>query len=263
MAETSNISWTHHTASPWFGCSKVSPGCQNCYAEKLTLQKGWAGWGDNSPRVRSKGFWNDVYAWDRKAQREGGRRRTFTSLMDFLDPMAPIEWFGDYLETVLKTPHLDHLMLTKRPELYKPRLEELWRHFQPQRAAGWIAESLLKGHPFTNAWIGATVEDQQRADERIPLLEKIPAKLRWLSVEPLLEPIRFRTPSDLLKIRWVVVGGESGPGRRDCGVDAIINVVAQCKEAGVPVWVKQDCAAKPGQQGRIPDDIWAMKELPV
>lgn len=62
---------------------------------------------------------------------------------------------------------------------------------------------------------------------------------------------------------WIIVGGESGKSRRDCGVEAICDVARQCHEAGIPVFVKQDCALRPGQQGRIPPDVWALKEFPV
>ena len=99
--------------------------------------------------------------------------------------------------------------------------------------ATWL-KSWLSGTPPANIWIGVSVEDQKRADERIPLLLTIPARVRFLSVEPLL----------------------------DCGVEAIVDVANQCKSAGVPCFVKQDCAAKPGQQGRIPETTWSFKQFP-
>ena len=142
----------------------------------------------------------------------------------------------------------------------------------------WISD-WLKGVPPSNVWFGVSVEDQKRADERIPELLKIPAAVRFLSVEPLLESISFnRIGSDnsarnILTgkqgwlttgnhVDWVIVGGESGKGRRDCGVDAITDMARQCQAAGVPCFVKQDCAAKPGQQGRIPDEVWSVKQCP-
>lgn len=93
--------------------------------------------------------------------------------------------------------------------------------------------------PLVNLWIGVSVEDQARADERIPLLRQTPAAVRWLSVEPLLERVEL----DLHGIDWVVVGGESGPGARQCNVDWIRDVVRQCRLAHVPLFVKQLGAA--------------------
>ena len=141
------------------------------------------------------------------------------------------------------------------------------------------------GVTLPNIWLGVSVENQEAAYRRIPELLRIPAKVRFLSVEPLLEPVELsgygeatdwkiplneRAYIDLhhtihktILPDWVIVGGESGPNRRDCGVDAIVSVAEQCQAAGVPVFVKQDCAAKPGQQGRIPAAIWNLKQLPV
>lgn len=277
MSETTGIEWATHTASPWFGCSKVSAGCTNCYAEALTLQRKWARWGENSPRVRSKGFWKDAYRLNRKAGEaqaflEGqDRPRMFTSLMDWLDPKAPLEWFTEFLQVVIECQNLDWLLLTKRPELWRERIHKAVTtarapliNFKAYRAMlEWF-----NGTPPENVWFGVTVENQEMAYERIPVLLDIPARIRWLSVEPLLEPVRFRTPTDFmdlngnLGVHWVVVGGESGGKRRDCGVEAIENVVEQCRKEGVPVFVKQDCAFKPGQQGRIPDDVWRLKQFP-
>ena len=281
MSEKTNIAWASHTASPWFGCSKVSPGCTNCYAEQLTLQKKWAGWGDNSPRVRSKGFWKDAYRLNRKADDSVGmgfnRPRMFTSLMDWLDPKAPIEWLSDFLKVVHDCENLDWLLLTKRPELFWDRLQGVLDSLKECPAS---YETFLMdwsdGFPPENVWVGATVENQQMANKRIPVLLDIPAKIHWLSVEPLLSPVELwrvcgltlnrnkdhSIRSDGNSIDWVVVGGESGKNRRDCGPDAISNVAYQCLNAGVPVFVKQDCAFKPGQKGRLCDDVWALKQYP-
>lgn len=128
------------------------------------------------------------------------------------------------------------------------------------------------------------------ADQRIPLLLNIPAKVRFVSLEPLLGPVDVMAyalsfdhadncrnehcalaggPDDcagvvLPGLDWVIVGGESGPRRRDCagGVNDIRDAAVRAKQAGIPVFVKQDCAAMPGQQGRIPDDVWGWKEFP-
>lgn len=293
MSIKTGIAWADSTASPWFGCSEVSPGCMNCYAREMTLRRKLAGWGDNAPRVKSKGFEKNVRAWNRHAwvcdscgkfhtfrqtaingcqSAKGHRPRIFPSLMDWLDPKASYQLRRDFLEAIWECQNLNFLLLTKRPELFMPLMWEVLNLGVPQAMHPWLLEWLDVGHPPSNVWIGVTAEDRKHADERIPELLEIPAKVRFVSVEPLLEPIHFgAVPGSLVspiyqnrrcKVDWVIVGGESGPKRRDCGVEAICDVARQCVNAGVPVFVKQDCAAKAGQQGRIPEEIWKLKQFP-
>lgn len=271
MGERTNIAWATFTASPWFGCSKVSAGCTNCYAEELTLRNKWAGWGDNSPRVRSKGFWKEASRLNRKAEGAAERPRMFTSLMDWLDPQAPIEWLADFLEVVANCQNLDWLLLTKRPENFLPLFQTLVR-FTWVKERTWIDE-WLNGKSPANVWFGVTAENQEMLGKRAPVLFSIPARVRWISAEPLLETLhlhenangmvyRYLTCAASRGIDWVVVGGESGRNRRDLPVEAIIHVADQCRLMGVPCFVKQDTALKPGQQGRIPDDTWSLKQYP-
>lgn len=307
MSETTNIEWETSTGNPWIGCTKVSPGCKNCYAAELdenrfsktmgggTTAKPISHWGKGAPRVRTKGFWKYALKWNREAGKTGcgdcdpciggrpdqcavgamERPRIFPSLCDWLDEEVPIEWLADFLKLVHDTPNLDWLLLTKRPESFKGRLNAvldapakgIWS--VGRQTAEFLCD-WLEEKPPANVWIGVSVEDQKRADERIPLLLQIPAKVRFLSVEPLLEPVDLRYAaftgaesfSTMGRIDWVIIGGESGKDRRDCGVEAICDVARQCVAAGVPVFTKQDCAFKPGQKGRTPDDIWALKQFP-
>jgi protein gp37 len=112
------------------------------------------------------------------------------------------------------------LMLTKRP----------------QRMCEYVtARTASDDDAIRNIWLGTTVEDQQRHDERVPILRETPAALRFLSVEPLLGPVKL----DLRGVGWVIVGGESGPGARPCHREWVTSIVRQCKDAAVPVWVKQ------------------------
>ena len=305
MSETTNISWATSTGNPWIGCTKVSPGCAHCYAATLdenkfsrtmgggTKEKPESHWGKGAPRVRTKAFWTDAVKWDRETARaefvneansQSYRRpRIFPSLCDWLDDEVPIEWLADFLKLIHGTPNLDWLLLTKRPENFHrvDQAEDLLGDEAAEMVHAWATH----GRPPENVWLGVSVEDQKRADERIPLLLSIPAAVRFLSVEPLLEGVNLRcalhcdgcgyTPKDkafMLDhghcknptpiIDWCIIGGESGPGRRDCGVDAIVDVANQCKSAGVACFVKQDVAAKSGQQGRIPEATWALKQFP-
>lgn len=314
MSEKTGIEWATSTGNPWIGCSKVSPGCKNCYAAELDANKfsrtmGGATpenpishWGKGAPRIRTKAFWKDALAWERKAlqvqteydNRHDGtlremfkphtlpprpdRPRIFPSLCDWLDEEVPIEWLADFLKLIHDTPHLDWLLLTKRPENWFLRAVnsamETFPDDDPMRC--WLGDWRC-GNPHHNIWIGVSVEDQKRADERIPLLLQIPAKIRFLSVEPLLGPVEFSDVSrrsDAVKqlgkqalngIHWVIGGLESGKDRRDSanGVNDLIEIAKQSVAAGIPFFCKQDCAFKPGQQGRIPNEIWALKNFPT
>jgi protein gp37 len=199
------------------------------------------------------------------------RRRVFSlSLGDWLDPEVPVEWLADMLDVIRRCPELDFQLLTKRPEFWKARIVAAiqWRQFHDKELDGsyHMLKSWLEHIPPPNIWLGVSVENQEAADRRIPELLRIPAKVRFLSVEPLLEPVDLSNGLGLMgapgDVDWVIVGGESGRNRRDCGVEAIVSVAEQCRAAGVPVFVKQDCAAKAGQQGRIPDNIWNLKQFP-
>jgi protein gp37 len=130
----------------------------------------------------------------------------------------------------------------------------------------------LNGTPPSNTWFGVSAEDQARWTERVPLLLSIPARLRFVSVEPMVGPIRFtksRVPAwlqgnlnPLSRLNWIIFGGESGPKRRLFEIDWLEDGVRQCDAARVRVFVKQDSALKPGEQGRIPDELWRRKEWP-
>lgn len=264
MSEKTGIAWADSTWNPWIGCTKVSPGCANCYAEALMDTRwGRVRWGKGNPRVRtSAATWKLPRRWDEKrvyslnGSPKPRKRRVFPSLCDWLDPEVPVEWLADFLELVLETPGLNWLLLTKRPELWKDRLQAASEKSSVDMAV--VLDYWLAGTPPGNIWIGTSVEDQERADARIVKLLRIPAARRFLSVEPLLGPIDLRfcksgflhrdeNPADPYfagptwrKIPdWVIVGGESGPKARPCSVEWISSIVSQSKAAGVPVFVKQ------------------------
>lgn len=197
------ISWCGPTFNPWIGCSKVSPACKNCYAQVYGNRFG-VEWGPGKPRRRtSASTWKNPLKWNRQANKDQerfltgeyeGRRpprpRVFcASLADWLDPEVPIEWLADLLALIQTTPYLDWLLLTKRPELWSDRLHAVVE--QTHDGADMWASSWLDGKAPDNVWLGVTVEDQQRADERIPHLLEIPARVRFLSCEPLLAPIQL------------------------------------------------------------------------
>lgn len=229
MGETTAIAWTDHTFNPWWGCVKISPACDGCYAERDAHRYGFADGGGNGPELWGKnaerrhltdGHWAKPLAWDRAAAAAGRPALVFcASMADVFEARDDLDPLRDRLWTLIEaTPHLIWQLLTKRPEQILRRVPPRWLGIddrfapitdlderrkwaaRPQAAAAWPA----------NVWIGTTVEDQARADLRIPRLLEVPAPVRFLSAEPLLGPVDH----DLAGIAWVIVGGESGPNAR-------------------------------------------------
>lgn len=252
MGESSKIQWTDATFNPWRGCDKVSPGCANCYAEKMSHRnpKVLGEWGPGSTRsIAAESYWRQPIAWNREAERAGERRRVFClSLGDVFEdhPDLP-EQRARLGKLILETPNLDWLLLTKRPERWRQATSEMWVRFVPEAPLP------------PNVWLGTSVEDQTRADERIPHLLQVQAAVRFLSMEPLLGPVTLdiskwgrcfhegHAGRDHLAdhrdcachLDWVIVGGESGPGARPCEVSWVRSIVEQCQESRVAVFVKQ------------------------
>ena len=274
MAENSKIQWTHHTFNPWRGCTKVSEGCKHCYAETMSKRnlKVLGQWGPNGTRVvASESMWREPMKWDAAAKAAGERHRVFcASLADVFegrDTMPESSWEAveaarvRLWDVIYKTKNLDWLLLTKRPE----------------NIAGIIGGESGAGLAFMeenmrNVWIGTSVENQQAVEERIPPLLKIPAAVRFLSMEPLLGPVEFSyvgKRADCLSqlgrralggIHWVIVGGESGHGVRPCRVEWIRSVRNQCEAAGVACFIKQ-LGARAEVTIRCPTDEYEDTEL--
>lgn len=228
----SAIEWTDHTFNPWVGCTKVSDGCKHCYAEALMDKRfGRVEWGVNGTRKRtSAANWREPLKWNRDAQAAGIRQRVFcASLADvFEDRPELAEWRSDLFDLIYSTPHLDWLLLTKRPENVLDMVPANWHAWLP-----------------ANVWIGTSIENQAAADERIPHLLRIPASVRFLSMEPLLGPVDLDhvvSPGSLETLRgvqWVIVGGESGTKARPMHPDWVRSIRDQCQADGVPFFFKQ------------------------
>lgn len=228
MGRNSSIEWTHHTFNPWWGCTKVSPGCEHCYAETWARRVGEDIWGaKQSRRFFTEHHWSEPLKWNADAKSEGSRKRVFcASMSDVFEGRKDLDPWRARLWTLIgNTPSLDWLLLTKRPqniENYVP-----WTKAWP-----------------TNVWIGTSVEDQERANERIPILLKYPARYRFLSCEPLLGLVDLgqwteRLPKDLNQIDWVIAGGESGPNARAMLPGWARQLRDQCQQAKIPFHFKQ------------------------
>lgn len=293
MGENSKIEWCDHTFNPWIGCTKVSPGCSHCYAE--AQDKRWHGalhWGKGAPRNRtSDKNWKEPLKWNRAAAEElnqfyghqtlhGGvalcaeprNPRVFcASLADWLDDEVPIEWLIDLLALIIQTPFLDWLLLSKRPQNWRPRLAKV-THETPASEVGIMAHFWLNGRAPHNVWIGTSIEDQKRADERIPKLAEIPAQRRFLSVEPLLEPVDLAFANfngtdsfgSMPEIDWVIVGGESGPSARPMATGWARQILHDCRRAGVAFFMKQLGGSREKRGGieDFPEDL-RVREFPV
>lgn len=250
MGRDTSIGWCHHTFNAWWGCHKVSPGCQNCYASALDRRLGGKNWDLKGPRrFFGEKHWNEPRKWNEAAKRAGERRRVFCSSMAdvFEDRADLVPERARLWKLISETPHLDWLLLTKRSENFAAMVP-------------WIG----MGKPWFNVWLGTTVEDQEHADLRIPTLLMVPAAVRFLSCEPLLGEVdldaiqapgecaglrfgslrhldsrRFEAPA---LISWVIAGAESGPGARTCDPMWLRKLRNQCADADVPFFLKQAVA---------------------
>ncbi len=222
MAEITGIAWTDSTFNPWIGCTKVSPGCDHCYAEALDKRHRWQGdthWGPGKPRMRtSAANWAKPRAWNKARLKDGKTHRVFcASLADVFDNEVPTEWRKDLFTLMWETPALTWLVLTKRIGNAKHML------------------------PFTklrNMWLGATIVNQEEADRDVPKLLETPAAKRFVSYEPALGPVDWaKYPG----IDWIIVGGESTQGAkaRPFNVEWAYRTIADANYIGAKPFVKQ------------------------
>jgi protein gp37 len=223
MAKDSGIEWTHHTFNPWWGCVKVSPACAHCYAESWAKRVGMDLWGGKAPRrFFSEKHWRDPLRWNEEADHRGERARVFcASMADVFEPRSELDPWRDRLWALIeRTPHLDWLLLTKRPGNIK--------HVYP-----WAHS------PRDNVWLGTTAETQKWADIRIERLLSADARVRFLSCEPLLSSVDLSRWLANKQMDWVIAGGESGGQARPTHPNWIRALRDQCREAQVPFHFKQ------------------------
>ena len=179
----------------------------------------------------------------------------------------PIEILAVALDQIRLAPNADVILCTKWPENFKGRIIRVLEWMESQHPSdrndhfyNWLRD-WMGGRPPVNIWLLTSITTAKTLRRSENLL-KIPAAVHSLSMEPLWENIVI-PPEIITRLKWIIVGGESGSNRQDCGEEALASIAMQAVAAGVPVYVKQDCAAKPGQQGRIPDNIWVLKQFPA
>jgi len=221
MGKNSDIQWTDNTFNPWWGCTKVSPGCDHCYAESFSKRTGHQVWGKDAPRrLFGDKYWNEPKKWNAEAESTGIRRRVFCASMAdvFEDREDLVEPRRRLFELILATPSLDWLLLTKRPSNVARILEDL--NVKGTMGIWNLALAL------PNVWLGTTAENQQWWNNRIPVLMSIPATVHFVSAEPLLGPIVMGE----LRPDWLIVGGESGGKSRPMERAWVESLRDQCDE---------------------------------
>ena len=242
MGNETKISWTQHTWNPWRGCTKISPGCKNCYMYTAQLKQAritgnaetW-----NPFKVLKTTTWGEPARWQREAAAAGRIDRVFTcSWSDFFHEDAD-HWRVKAWLTIRNCPNLHFQILTKRPENIYTRLPTNWRHGDP------------------NVWLGVSIESPDylwRAD----VLRRIPARVRFISAEPLLAPL---SSLDLTGFHWLIVGGESGPGYRPMDLDWARELRDKALLAGVAFFFKQSAAPRTEMGTTLDGQEW--KEYPL
>lgn len=225
----STIEWTDYTFNPWRGCSKVSIGCEHCYAERYSQRNPamFGTWGENGLRiVAAEATWNVPRSWNAEARRGGPRRVFCGSLCDvFEDRPELVGARARLVKMIVETPDLIWLLLTKRPE----------------NIARLLVEAGVEDYGPGNLWLGATVEDSAALARRWPKLEALRGCCGglFLSYEPALGPLSLAGPLGYPRgLDWLIAGGETGPGARPPHPGWFRSVRDQCQDAGVPFFFK-------------------------
>lgn len=262
MGDKTGIEWTDATWNPIRGCSRVSEGCRNCYAETVAGRFSKPGL-PYAGLIAKGGQWNgkvrllpemlaQPYRWTKP------RRIFVNSMSDLFHENVPFEFIASVFFVMGVTTRHTYQILTKRPErmlAFFDWLGEDYRYDDERIMDNWPkglewtpAHGGRGGYdncgpvwPYQNVWLGVSVEDQATADERIPLLLKAPAAVRWVSAEPLLGPVGIWPflAGYTGRLDWVVVGGESGAKARPMHPDWARSLLHQCVLAGVPILFKQ------------------------
>ena len=251
MGENTKIAWADHTFNPWIGCSHVSKGCMNCYAERdFDHRYHKIEWGPRGTRVQtSEANWRKPFKWNKHAQDNGKAELVFcASLADVFEVHRDIGittslWRERLFDMMVKTPWLIWLVLTKRPE----------------NVMGMVPLSWYDGNRWpANVWVGFSAEDQSNFDFRIENALKIPTPVRWVSVEPMLGYIDMSLYLETPEINWVIVGGESGPNARPMHTSWVKNIEWDCGVGRVPFFFKQwgeyIQVDRPDSTGRVLND---------
>lgn len=236
MGINTGISWTDHTFNPWWGCTKVSAGCDNCYAATFDKRVGGDHWGKDKPR-RSFGVkhWNEPLQWDSAAGRAGIKRRVFcASMADVMDDESPEGERERLWALIDETPNLIWQLLTKRPQRYSRYLPLKFKH--------------------ENVWLGFTAENQENYDLRWPYVADEAFRhdlYSFVSYEPALGPLSMISGRRSLVPDWVIFGGETGHSRRPMLESWAADIASECHLTGAKFFMKQFSATTPKQAAEL------------
>jgi protein gp37 len=291
MADTTAIAWTDHTFNPWMGCTKISPGCTNCYADTLTTNRMGLGlWGPNGRRqLTGEANWDKPWTWDRAAKKAGRSARVFcASLCDVFEdwPHAMTNAKGD---TLWQCP-TDPYRMPRNPAMKAGRIvpaenfvpytindarARLWALIRATPHLDWqlltkrperIADHLP---PFWSevrgrVWLGCSVESDKYV-HRIDAIRDLDSAVRFISYEPALGPIAHA--ANLARVDWLIYGGESGPGYRPEDKQWARDAMALCRRTGTRFFHKQSAGARTEMgielDGRIVREYPADRRMPV
>ena len=255
MSQT-KIEWCDSVWNPTTGCTPISPGCDNCFAKRFAYRlRGRCGYPEDDPfRVTlHPERLEEPLRWRKP-------RRVFVcSMGDLFHDDVPEDFINKVFSVMLATKEHTYILLTKRPQraykyLTNPKTPHLIVESLDVDLMDRIAERYEEHQPFgefplNNAWLGVTAENQQAADERIPILLQIPAAVRFVSVEPMLGPVDLerqlggaeesrRCLNGWHGIDWIICGGETGPNARPMHPDWVRSLREQAVDAGVPFFFK-------------------------
>jgi protein gp37 len=295
MQET-NIGWTDFSVNllkylnalgkvVW-ACVHASEGCRFCYSEALAKRWG-RGEAFTAENMKLLTPFFDTKEADQvlRSKKIAGKKVFVDDMTDLFGEWVPNEIIDQHFAIFAMRPDVTFQVLTKRAGRMREFLSRIGngsyhlfdvaKEFRPE----WEHKQAFFPFPLKNVHVGVSVEDQKHADQRIGDLVKTPAAVRWVSIEPLLANVSLRWAAwepfktlpgslnneydGLRRLNGIVIGGESGAGHREMPLEAALTLARTAHEAGIAVYVKQDSGPRPGMQGRIPDDVWAMKDWPT
>ncbi len=259
----SKIEWCEATWNPVYGCTPISAGCKNCYAKEWHNRfKG----GDFSVKIRADKLVEPV-------KKKRPTRYFVGAMTDIFHKDVPCGFLLHIFYVMAACPQHTFLILTKRPERMKEFISSfpilIYEIKKPDGTSGGTQTQKL---PLPNVWLGVTAENQEMADQRIPILLDTPAAHRFVSVEPMLGPVDLTFPCQfeheenegygveaLKGLDWVICGGESGRNARPIDPDWVLDLRYQCAEVGTPFFFKQWGGKNKAKSGRLIDGVEVME----
>jgi protein gp37 len=241
MAQNSSIEWTDHTFNPWWGCTKISAGCANCYADTTANRYGFKVWGSEAERrFFTDAHWKEPVSWNRQAEFQGKVADVFCgSMCDVMEDRDDLREQRTRLwELIDRTPWLRWLLLTKRPENYPLLLPARWLERVPN-----------------NVMLGCTMEDMTNARQRVPSLICLSREgfRTFVSYEPALGPIEWEALAASAHLWWIISGGESGPGCRPNDPKWHRDTRDFCRNHGIAYFFKQWGGLRKKEHGKLLD----------